>query len=281
MGRVKRKWIDLRAWVGSSNRADFLSAALLAICRTRPLNGQSLHSRCFRKLIRRLSVHPRNLGGLSVSIDPSSLDELVIYQECFVTRIYDLSFLSFTPDVVIDCGGFIGYFTLLAKARFPSAKFIAFEPHPTNYGLMCLNFERNGLEIDSRCEAVSNRAGKRFFSGGGLGGSLVTKAVEPAAIQVDVTNLCGLIRSLSSHRVLLKLDVEGEEKDLLPEIVPLLPQTCGVFFESHHGEENFEELEQLFKTAGFLVTRAATRDKRFIDAFAIREAVNEVDTCIA
>jgi FkbM family methyltransferase len=268
--RVKRKLMGIRTWVEAADRGDFLASSLLAICRTRPPKGQRFHSRFFRRIIPRLSVHPRDLYGFSVTIDPSSLDELVIYEECFVRRVYDLSLVPFTPDVVLDCGGFGGYFTLLARAQFPSAKFIAFEPNPSNYRQMCFNFDRNGISVDARCEAVSNRAEKMSFSGAGCGGRLVTHGVDPSAIQVQGANLCDLICDLSPCQLLLKLDVEGEERDLLPEILPLLPQTCGVFFESHHGDDEFKKLQSLFRTSGFVVSRGLTRDNRFIDAFAIR-----------
>jgi FkbM family methyltransferase len=256
----------------SLGKADLPAALLLAICRTRPPNGQGLYSRSFRRFIPRLSIRPRNLRGLSIEIDPSDLAELMIYEECFVRQVYDLSLLPFRPDVVVDCGGFEGYFTLLAKARFPSAKLIAFEPHPVNFRLMRCNFEQNGLDVDARCEAVSNRAGEMSFSGSGFGGSLGNNTTDEDSIQVHVTNLCEVIRGLSPRRLLLKLDIEGEEKHLLPELVPLLPRACGVFFESHYGNEGFEELNSLLRNAGFAVARRRTREETFVDAFAVRPA---------
>jgi FkbM family methyltransferase len=194
----------------------------------------------------------------------------MIYEECFIRRVYDLALLPFKPDIVVDCGGFEGYFTLLARARFPVARFVVFEPHPVNYGLMCSNFERNSVDVDARREAVSNRAGEMFFSGAGFGGSLICSAAEEAGIRVRVANLCDVITGLSPCRLLLKLDVEGEEINILPDLVPLLPPTCGVFFESHHGNEGFEKLNGLLRRAGFLVTRGNTHDETFVDAFAIR-----------
>lgn len=271
--RLLKKLKETKLWVLSAGKVtDFPAALLLSICRTRPPNGGDLYSRCFRRFVPRLRLHPRSLGGFSIVIDPSDMTELIIYEECFIRRVYDLAALPFKPDVVVDCGGFEGYFTLLARARFPLAAFVVFEPHPVNYRLMCSNFERNGLDVDARREAVSNQEGEMSFAGAGFGGCLAGPTEGTAAIQVHVTNLCELIWKLSPRRLLLKLDVEGEEKNILPELVPLLPSTCGIFFESHHGDEEFEKLAGLLRRAGFIVTHRDTRDETFIDAFAIRPA---------
>jgi hypothetical protein len=108
------------------------------------------------------------------------------------------------------------------------------------------------------------------FLGAGFGGSLTRSAAEEAGIRVQVANLCDVITGLSPRRLLLKLDVEGEEINILPDLVPLLPPTCGIFFESHHGNEGFEKLDGLLRRAGFVVTRGSIRDETFVDAFAIR-----------
>jgi FkbM family methyltransferase len=271
MRRLLRKFKEGISWMGSARKAaDFPAALLLSICRTRPPNGPGFYSRCFRRLIPRLCIHPRSLCGFSIAIDPSDMAELIIYEECFVRQVYDLALLPFNPDIVVDCGGFKGYFTLLARARFPGATFVVFEPHPVNYGSMCSNFERNGVDVDARCEAVSNRAGELSFLGSGFGGSLTCSAAEEGSLRVQVTNLCEVITELSPRRLLLKLDVEGEEINILPDLVPLLPPTCGIFFESHHGNEGFENLGAVLQRAGFEVTRGSIRDETFVDAFAIR-----------
>jgi FkbM family methyltransferase len=271
MRRLLRKLKEARSWLRSARTpADFPAAFLLSICRTRPPSGSGSFSRCFRRLIPRLCIHPRSLCGFSIAIDPSDLAELIIYEECFIRRIYDLDLLPFEPDVVVDCGGFRGYFTLLARSRFPAARFLVFEPHPVNYGLLRINLERNGVNVDARCEAVSNQAGERFFSGAGFGGSLTSSTAEEVSRRVHVANLSDVITGLSPRRLLLKLDVEGEEINILPDVVPLLPETCGVFFESHHGNEGFEKIDGVLRRAGFVVTRGNTRDETFIDAFALR-----------
>ena len=275
MNRLIRKLRHTRSWVHSSGITDLPTAILLSACRTRPPFAASPRLSRFQGMIPRLRLHPRSLQGFSIDIDPSDVAELMIYEECFVDGIYDFSVVTFEPDVVIDCGGFEGYFTLLAGARFPSAALLAFEPHPENYKLMCRNFERNGIKVDARREAVSNRNGEMSFLGAGFSGRLATAEVDDdTSMRVPVVNLCKIIDELAPARLLLKLDVEGEEKHLIPELVHVLPPTSALFFESHDGDEAFDALAVRLQEAGFAVSRKRTRADRFIDAFAARTSRN-------
>ena len=75
---------------------------------------------------------------------------------------------------------------------------------------------------------------------------------------------------MSPQCLLLKLDVEGEEAKIMPDLVPLLPPTCAVFFESHNGEDGFRDMERHLTAAGFAVQRNRTHDELYVDAFALR-----------
>jgi predicted RNA methylase len=108
-------------------------------------------------------VRPKQLHGLSIRLDPAQLSQFVIYEEVFVEGVYDLDRVSFTPDAIVDCGSFEGYFSLLARARFAAAPIVAFEPNARNLEGLRANVARNHLDIDVRAEAVSNRDGIATF----------------------------------------------------------------------------------------------------------------------
>jgi FkbM family methyltransferase len=195
----------------------------------------------------------------------------VIYEEIFVERVYDLNGTPFVPDTVVDCGGFEGYFTLLARARFPQARFVVFEPNPANFEAMCSNFERNGLSVDARRQAVSARAGEGYFAGQGLGGHLIAAADSPGN-RVRVTDLPELIRDMKPRQLLLKLDVEGEEIGIMPDLIPALPRMSTIYFEWHHGRESLGRIEATLRAAGFAVDRRRSRDDdMFVDVYACRQ----------
>jgi FkbM family methyltransferase len=205
-------------------------------------------------------------------INPASISEIMIYEEIFVKRTYNLSSLPFQPAVVVDCGGFEGYFTLLASAYFPKTQLVAFEPHPANFSAMCSNFARNGIEVSAHAQAVSNISGRMRFSGAGFWGRLNYEQQTSDIIQVEVANLREVISTLSARSLLLKLDVEGEEEKILPEILEVLPRTCALFFEWHHGLATFSKPELLLKESGFDITKSRIHGvaDNFVDAFALR-----------
>ena len=65
-------------------------------------------------------------------MDPKDISHMMVFEEIFVEKVYNLDLVLFKPDYIIDCGAHIGIFTTLAASRFPSAKVIAFEPNPDN-----------------------------------------------------------------------------------------------------------------------------------------------------
>lgn len=271
MRRVARKVGEIRSWAESVNGfSDVLAAVLLSICRTRPPVGSGTFAKWFRSAIPEVVLRPRTLNGLPLSISPENLDQLIAYEEIFIQGLYDLSLLPFAPDIIVDCGGFGGYFTLLAKVRFPDAKFVAFEPNPDNYRLMCTNLKGVDDCFDLRNQAVSNYQGEACFEGSGLGGQL---REGDQGLRVPVADLACVLATLSPRRLLLKLDVEGEEHRILPGLMSVLPSTCALFFEWHHSERDLATVQCSLQEAGFEVARRRTHsfeEKVFVDAFALR-----------
>jgi FkbM family methyltransferase len=262
LARIERKLAELQRWVDSAyGLADVPAAFALAMHRTRPASTPRL-----------ISIRPARLQGLAVCLDAAAMSDFVIYEEVFVDGIYDLSRVPFTPDVVIDCGAYHGFFSLLAAASFPGARCLAFEPNAGNFERLTHNVRHNGLAIDMRPSAVSTRDGSAMFSGGGCGGHLSDDATGGAA--VPVVDLGRVITDLRSDALLLKLDIEGEERQLLPALIAAVPHRCAIFFEWHHDRDAYNSIAALLSANGFDVT--VTRENRaqagavYIDAFAQR-----------
>ena len=87
--------------------------------------------------------------------------------------------------------------------------------------------------------------------------------------RVRLIDLPALLRQRQPKRLLLKLDVEGEEKHIIPALFDALPRGAAIFFETHHGEAEWDIVKQLFAYNGFAVERRRSVD-RFIDGFALR-----------
>jgi len=262
LARIERKLAEVQRWVDSVHGiADVPAAIALAKYRTRPSSRP--HT---------IWVRPRRLAGLAIQLHTDSSSDFVIYEEVFVDGIYDLSKVAFTPDAVIDCGAYHGYFSLLAAASYPGVPIIAFEPNAANLVTLEQHVRRNAVAVDVRPSAVSSRDGSAMFAGGGCGGHL--SADESGAVTVPLTNLCRVISEIRSDALLLKLDIEGEEQHLLPALIDVLPGRCAIFFEWHQGDEAYRSIVTWLATHGF--TTATTRENRvdadtvYIDAFAQR-----------
>lgn len=270
--RVERKLAEIQRWVDSVDGvADWPAAIALSVFRTRPPAGNDVVSRWIRRLVPAILVRPARLCGWSVRLNPGDLAQYVIYEEMFIEGAYDLSLVAFVPDAIVDCGAFEGYFSLLAAVRYPGVPVTAFEPNARNRAGLSSNVARNAAPVAVRAEAVSTHDGSANFVGGGCGGELGAPGAD--AVLVPVVDLRGVIAGLRCERLLLKMDIEGEESLLLPALLPMLPRACAIFFEWHHGADAFERMSGMLAANGFqtqtihLKTLGGTL---FIDAFAQR-----------
>lgn len=260
LARIERKLAEVQRWVDSVHGVTEVPAAIaLAMYRTR-LSAKP----------RAIWVRPAALGGYAVRMNPASMSDFVIYEEVFMTGVYALDAVAFVPDVIIDAGAYHGYFSLLAAARFPGVPIVAFEPSEANLETLKANIARNGVSAAVCAEAVSTRDGSASFSGEGCGGHLGGGGGR----EVRVTNLARVVRELRCERLLLKLDVEGEEAAVLPDLLPHLPGRAAIFFEWHHDRESYARVAALLAANRFEVR--VTRENRlsdgviYIDAFAQR-----------
>jgi len=76
---------------------------------------------------------------------------------CDEYGITDLQHLDIQVNTILDIGGHIGGFGLLAKSIWPDAKLIAVEPRPDNHELYIQNLKDNGLY--DNCEVIKGAVG--------------------------------------------------------------------------------------------------------------------------
>lgn len=221
-------------------------------------------------VLRRLGLvaaRPRLLRGVAVDVDPHDLAQLISFEEVFVEGTYDLTRVPFVPTTVIDCGAHVGYFTLLAGRWFTQARRIVFEPSPTNLPRLRQNLTAVGDCVVHEA-AVSTWSGRgRFVADLGNTGRLSSGGSE--GIEVPVVDLAPMVPMGDGEALLMKVDVEGEERCLVPHVLAVLPATCALFIETHEGRRVRQEMVTLLEAAGFSVTLQRCREP-FADILAIR-----------
>ncbi len=217
-----------------------------------------------------LRLRPKQLKGLRLLIDPVNWSHTVIFDEIFLRKGYDLGKIAFAPDRVLDCGAHIGMFSLFAKSRFPKAQTIAFEPNPHNVRIIRRQIKINRLDIEVMPTAVAAEAkSSLFFGENSHSGRLVSDCRDSRAYRITTTDLPATVRDFHEGSILIKLDVEGEERNILPRLMPVLPRQTAIFFETHDGETGWREIETLLTANGFQVEKINARGL-FYDGFASR-----------
>jgi FkbM family methyltransferase len=161
-------------------------------------------------------------SGMNVICRGRTRDWDVIH-ELFFAQSYRcaLEYLSTVPKpgIVVDLGGNIGLFSLLAAKSNSSAVVHVFEPGPPNLKILEMNRLANpklGKRIHVHTEAVGGetKSAKWFFDEANPGGSSLF-GQGTSGVDVQIQSFSNVIRTLSGPINLVKIDVEGAEYEII------------------------------------------------------------------
>jgi FkbM family methyltransferase len=140
------------------------------------------------------------------------------FQKVFLEHEYDID-LGFQPRLIIDGGANVGYASVYFAHRFPNALILAVEPESDNFRLLisntaaypnirCFNYalwpRRTSLIIENSSEHSDSFR--------------VTESSEKTAHAVPAMSIRDLMEQSGAESIdLLKLDVEGAEKELFED----------------------------------------------------------------
>lgn len=133
---------------------------------------------------------------------------------------------NFTPAEIYDCGANIGAFSIFASKTFPSAAITCFEPDADNVALLKINLGLNGIIADIKYSGVWNKKGTLYYHPASSITGLVSDEKSDYPIFVE-----SLI--LSSPLAWVKLDVEGAEYVVIPDLLSRLPLPKSLSIELH------------------------------------------------
>lgn len=169
---------------------------------------------------------------------------------------YRLNKISWEPEVVFDCGGNTGLFTLAATTRWPQAQVYCFEPMPDNYKAIQRNIDLNGLKpkVQLIKAAVGNsERSARFFMREANQGSLDNSLEYGQAIDVQVNRLWHYYEQHSNSNTLIKMDIEGGEYEVLADIFSHKNlRKLVMLLEVHGGKDKQDQLLEDATRAGFI-----------------------------
>jgi FkbM family methyltransferase len=208
---------------------------------------------------------------------------MATFHEIIIEQNYDFGLIPFTPDQIFDCGGHIGMFSLLARSRYPMAGLTIVEPNPHNMKWIRRQVQINAMNIEAVQAAVSVHEGEAEFQerANSVSGHLAddswkqsewaeqVRGATTGRYTVRVVDLPAMLSHRQPERLLLKLDVEGEEVCIIPALFAVMPRESVVFFETHHGEAGWDHAKRQFTNHGFVVECRRVIEDCF-DGFAVR-----------
>ena len=186
-------------------------------------------------------------GGLELSI-PDAASFLSNWDEIFARQIYRC---DLPPAArILDLGANIGLASLYFLKHFPAAAITALEPDVEIFGHLQHNLINNGGERVKLLQAAAWIEDTELsFSPDQADGGHVSEYGSQRVAAIDIRRLLA-----SETFDLIKMDIEGAERKVLPVLRGLLDKTRFIFVEYHGDAQQPQELDQAITTltdAGF------------------------------
>jgi FkbM family methyltransferase len=166
-----------------------------------------------------MGVFRVKVPGISdpLNIRPRTSDRYV-FEQIFLDDDYALH-TDLRPRFIIDGGANIGYASIYFANRYPDADIVAIEPNSANFAILCENV-RKYPRIQPLRAGIWNKRGilavdDSLGSWGGTVSEVFRKTENNSTDFADALTLDDIrIRSGNERIDLLKLDIEGAEREL-------------------------------------------------------------------
>lgn len=173
--------------------------------------------------------------ALSLRI-PSS--DVLLYRQIFERHEYDVP-VSRAPRVIVDAGANVGLTSVYFAHRFPQARIIAIEPEAHNFALLAGNVADypNVVPVKAALWHTNTRV-DLFDPGLGPWGYVVDGGASDAPgtwrQRTDAVTLDTVMQTYGLDRIdLLKMDIEGSEREVLAEAGPWIDRVDALVVELH------------------------------------------------
>jgi FkbM family methyltransferase len=208
------------------------------------------------------SVAKTSLNVNSVSIDlyitPQHLGTLL---GVFLDGEYNLAeaLPDFTPSRVLDLGANVGMAAAYLHAFYPDAEYICVEPDPRNQSLLEQTLKSNNIRSTLVRAAVAARAGTLQLR---MGENPSCSALETSPMhaldsstEVSVLTVPELLDRAGWSQVdLVKIDIEGTERELLSQNNDWLDRVSVIVLEIHPNT-SAAEIARFIEPFGFKLAR--------------------------
>ena len=197
-------------------------------------------------------VDDRTIGGFWLRLRTSDIS---VAAKVLLEKEYDLP-LREQPAMIIDAGAYTGISARWFAARYPGARVIALEPDPANFDVLQRNV-REIPHIHPTREALWSADEPVYLRSNGLAAwASQVGRVGADSERVSGVTVATLMGRLGIERVdLLKLDIEGSERDLFESGTETwLPRVDAIAVEVHEDLRHGARAAILSACSDFRVT---------------------------
>ena len=176
-------------------------------------------------------------------------------------------------DVFVDCGANTGIYCILLGPI--CQKGIAIEPSADTFQVLKRSLQLNNLTNISCCNVgLSDKAGTRYFTNGLDATNHVVEEASAGCVQINVDTLDAICEENRDQISIIKIDVEGHEKELLRGAVKTL-RDCpvNVVLMEIFGSE---ELVSTMKEYGFGIYKYDPQTRTIIEPEDYSTAANGI-----
>lgn len=159
------------------------------------------------------------------------------FEEVILKEAYNIP-LGFKPEYIIDGGGNIGLTACFFATKYPGATIVTVEPDSGNYNLLQSNSKPYSNIHPLNCGIWKNNAHLKIENtNAGNDAFTVTEADEAGNGTIKAVTISSLMEQFGMpHIDVLKLDIEGSEKEVFEEnFEKWLPETKVLIIELHDG----------------------------------------------
>lgn len=157
--------------------------------------------------------------------------DISIFNEIFWQKSYFIpnEFLN-QPKVIVDLGGHVGFTSIYFSTRYPNAKFYSVEASKQNFNILKFNVQSFKNILPSN-KAIYTDDGFISFDESGLS---YNNKIGESGEQMEAISVNSLLNLYGIEKVdLMKIDIEGAEKDILQKNTEWLEKTNAIIIELH------------------------------------------------